>query len=276
MSEVSISAQNIHYEYETGSKVLQGIDLEVYQGDFLALVGQNGAGKTTLVKLFNGLLSLQNGGLWLFGAPINEYRINEIARRVGYCYQNPDHQIFSQTVREELRFGLRNLGAENEDVEKRAWEVASTLNLANDIDEYPFALGRGDRQKLALGSILVINPSVLIIDEPTTGLDHRSSVAVMGLIEELNQQGTTIVVITHDMDLVARYARRTVVMSEGRVVTDGPTERVLSQTKDLELAYLRAPQSTRITMNLPEIFPTPAHTVADAQLLLKFVQDSKE
>jgi energy-coupling factor transport system ATP-binding protein len=250
MAEPVISVKDLWFRYDTQDWILRGIDLDIHPADFLAIIGQNGAGKTTLVKHFNGILAPEKGTVRISGRNAREYSMEEMAMQVGYCYQNPDHQIFNLTVRKELEFGLRNLHIPEEEITRRIAQVLETVELKGLEEEYPFALGRGQRQKLAVGSILAMNPPVMIIDEPTTGMDWRGGEAMMSLIRDLHRSGRTVIMITHDMRIVSAFATRVVVMVAGQILADGPPREIFVQTDILEQAFLEAPQINRIAAAL--------------------------
>jgi energy-coupling factor transport system ATP-binding protein len=248
-----INVKDLWFRYDDLQDwVLRGVDLQIRPGEFLAIVGQNGAGKTTLVKHLNGILTPDKGKVLVAGRDSHEIPLEEMATQVGYCYQNPDHQIFNLTVRKELEFGLRNLGVPDDEIERRIQIVLKTVELEGYEEEYPFALSRGQRQKLAVGTILAMNPPVMIIDEPTTGMDWRGGVQMMNLIKELHEVGHTIVMITHDMRIVTSYASRVVVMAQGQVLAEGTPREVFVQTNVLREAFLEAPQICRIAQALAE------------------------
>ena len=240
------------------SNALESVDLTIARGEFLAFVGQNGAGKTTLAKLFNGLLTPTAGDVIVEGRSTRKMGIDFLSKIVGYCYQNPDHQIFSNTVREEVAFGLKHHGVSAASADERVTEALRLVGLEHQADRYPFLLGRGERQKLAVASILALGPPVLVIDEPTTGLDLGGTRSIMRLLRQLNESGRTVIIITHDMNVVAEYAPRTVVISNGRVIRDGATREVLTNEAALREAFLRPPQITRVALRLHERCGFPA------------------
>lgn len=260
-----LQVHDLWYAYRSDEWILKSINLSVVPGEFVALIGQNGAGKTTLVKHFNGILKPMRGRVLVNQRDTREMPFEDLARQVGYCFQNPDHQIFNLTVREELAFGPHHLGVAPDEIEARVRQVMETVGLTGLQDEYPFALSRGQRQKLAVGAILTMPPPVMIIDEPTTGMDWQGGVAMMELIKALHAQGTTILMITHDMRIVGSYAHRVVVMAEGQILDDGPVREVFTHADVLERSFLQPPQITRIAQGLaPYGMPAGILTVSEA------------
>lgn len=264
-SSPMIEVRDLCYRYPDQDWVLRDVNLSIYPGEFVAIIGQNGAGKTTLVKHFNGILKPIQGQVLVNGRDTRDIPFSEIAYLVGYCYQNPDHQIFKLTVREEVEFGPLNLGVPEQETKQRAQQVLDTVGLTGLEEEYPFALSRGQRQKLAVASILATNPPVMIIDEPTTGMDWRDGTAMMDLIKELHDTGRTIVMITHDMRIVTSYASRVIVMRQGQIVADGTPREIFVQTELLNDAFIQAPQITRIAQELSKYgLPPDILTVEEA------------
>lgn len=237
--------------------ILRDLDLEINRGDFVAIIGQNGAGKTTLVKHFNGLNKAIKGVVKVNQRDVNDIPFKEIAEQIGYVYQNPDHQIFNLTVDEEISFGLKQMGLPEEEIKERVKQVREIVGLRDLEDEYPFALGRGQRQKLAVASILAMDPPILIIDEPTTGLDWRGGLAMMNLIKDLHDRGHTIIMITHDMRIVSMFSERVVIMAQGKVLFDGETRDAFVQYDTLKEAFLQPPQINRISKGLSDALDFP-------------------
>jgi energy-coupling factor transport system ATP-binding protein len=240
--------EGLHYTYPIyGLEALRGIDLSIYEGEFVALLGQNGSGKTTLAKQFNGLLKPTSGQVWVQGKPTKEYTQREMAQRVGYVFQNPDHQIFARTVKEEVGFGLKVLGEHPKAIEKRVAEVLEIVGLEGYETKVPFTLTKGERQRVAVASVLAAQPQIIILDEPTTGLDIHHQKAIMEVLKQLNQKGHTIIIITHSMWVATEYARRTIVMKEGRILSDGPTRLVFADEEGLSRASIQAPSLVKLS-----------------------------
>jgi energy-coupling factor transport system ATP-binding protein len=240
-----IRTDKLWHVYEEGQvQALRGVDISIRAGEFIGVIGQNGSGKTTLVKHFNGLLRPTFGDVWVMGDNTKDKTIAQLSTQVGYVFQNPDFQLCSQTVKGELEFGPKNLKLRKEEIERRRDEVAGIFGFEDRLSEKPFSLSKGERQKLAVASILAMRPEVLIVDEPTTGQDYKTGREMMDFYRRLNQGGKTVVIITHDMNLAAEYCNRIIVLRKGRVLTDGPVRKVYSQTELLARSYLRPPQIT--------------------------------
>jgi energy-coupling factor transport system ATP-binding protein len=243
MSEIVIRTENLSYRYPTRQEfAVNNVNLEITRGEFLAIIGQNGSGKTTLVKHFNGLLKPTEGRLLVEDQDTKDMVTSDLARFVGYVFQNPDHQIFAEKVRDEIAFGPKNLGMDEAKIAEVSQAVLEEVGLTGKEDVMPFQLSRGERQRLAVASILAMEPSILIVDEPTTGQDWQESIALMELIKQLNDKGHTCIVITHSMNLVSHYARRVVVMYQGEVLLDGPTEDVFSDRENMARAKIKPPE----------------------------------
>lgn len=249
-----IAIEAISFRYPGAAHALRNVSLEIAEGEFIALVGQNGSGKTTLAKHFNGLLRPEAGRVLLRGEDIAARETADLASTIGYCYQNPDHQIFAATVFEEIEFGPRNLGVSEAEVVRRTRRLLDLVKLRGEAERYPFSLGRGQRQKLAVASVLAMEPSIVVVDEPTTGLDWQGGEAMMKVMAELHRDGRTVVIITHDMNIVAEYAQRVVVMANGVIVADGAPAGVFVQESALRDAFLRPPQAFRIARKRPDLF----------------------
>ena len=261
-----LQADGLGYIYPRHqSEALRRIDLGIREGEFLALLGQNGSGKTTLAKHFNGLLKPTYGQMLLRGRPTTDYRHYELARLVGYVFQNPDHQIFSKTVYEEVAFGLKMLGEDSKKIEKRVSESLEVVGLEGYEQKVPFALTKGERQRVAVASVLAIQPQVLVLDEPTTGLDVRHQRAMMEMLKHLHERGHTIIIVTHSMEVAEQYAARTVVMKDGSILLDGPTRAVFAEEKRLAAASLRPSSLLRLSNWLGTKAITVAQMVQELQ-----------
>ena len=248
-----IELRDVHASYDGSAPILKGVSFTIRDGEFVAFVGTNGAGKSTTMRLMNGLLKPDAGQVLIDGVPTSDLRTSELARRVGFLFQNPDSQICCNTVREELLFGFKALGLDGPDADSRVDAIVE--EFAFDPDDDPFLLNRGARQLLALASIVVLAPPVVVLDEPTTGLDYRECVKVMDIIRRIHERGTTVVMVCHDMEVVADYAARCIVMSGGEVVDDAPTFDVLRNRETLERASLVPPQIVELSLELGREMP---------------------
>jgi energy-coupling factor transport system ATP-binding protein len=242
-----IGIENVSFSYAGGPLVLDSIDLKVEAGEFLAIVGQNGSGKTTLAKQIVGLLHPAKGRVTIDGKDRSQMRPAETAREVAYVFQNPDNQIFSATVEDEVAFGPRNFGLADDEIRHRCDEALEAVGLQNERQSDPFLLSKGERQRLAVASVLVLRPRMLILDEPTTGLDHREQLRMMALVRDLNRAGIAIVIITHTPWLVAEYARRVVLMRKGAKIFDGGVREFFMQDELLRSSSFRAPEITELS-----------------------------
>lgn len=263
-----IEFQNVHASYDIELPILKGVSFVINDGDFVVFVGTNGAGKSTTMRLVNGLLKPTSGQVLIDGVPTTELKTSELAQRVGFLFQNPDRQICKNTVREELLFGFEAQGRLDQEAEARVDAMIKRFNF--DPDAEPFLLNRGTRQLLALASIIVLEPPVVVLDEPTTGLDYRECLKVMDIIRELNDNGTTVIMVCHDMEIVSDYAERVIAMTAGQVVADGPTFEVLQDPETIQKAHLLLPQILDISAQLqcrnPQLTQTPireAHNVSE-------------
>lgn len=250
------SLEGVSFTYPRSDAGISDIDLSVRRGEFIALVGANGSGKTTLVKQLNRLLTPQQGNVYVGGRPISEYDDAELASMVGYLFQDPDHQIFHEQVKEEVGFGLRNLKLSEEETSSRTREVLELMELAELGEEDPYSLNKGQRQRLALASVLAMHPQLLILDEPTTGLDYLEVRRLMSAVEEMNRRGITVIAITHAMWLVARYTHRVAVMSGGKKVFDGTPEELFADEELLSSQMLSRPQIVELSLRLGRYCPT--------------------
>lgn len=229
-----IEVRGASYEYQPGLPVLSDLSVTIREGEFIAVIGQNGSGKSTLATLFNGLLYPTRGCILVDGQDSRKLGAGRLAETVGFVFQNPDHQIFAETIEAEVAFGVRNLGFSSGDCAARVATSLDAVGLgAPEIRSLdPFSLTKGVRQRIAVASVLATRPRVLIFDEPTTGLDAEETDRMMGMLRRLNRDGHTIIMITHNLGLVAAHAHRCLVMHDGRLAADGPTRQVFARLAD--------------------------------------------
>lgn len=264
-----IEFKNVSAAYDTEVPVLNDVSFTINDGDFVAFVGTNGAGKSTTMRLCNGLLKPTAGEILVDGVPTTELKTSQIARKIGFLFQNPDRQICCKTVREELLFGFQALGESGPVAEKKVDRIIDLFGF--DPNAEPYLLNRGTRQLLALASIVVLETPVIILDEPTTGLDYRECVQVMEVVRELHERGATVIMVCHDMEVVADFAERVIVMTRGRMVAQGATFDVLRDPRILEEADLIAPQIVDISMRLCDDSAIATSDIAQANTVEEMV-----
>ncbi|MDO4499097.1 MAG: ABC transporter ATP-binding protein [Coriobacteriaceae bacterium] len=265
-----IQFKNVVSSYDGVTPILKDVSFTIDDGDFVAFVGTNGAGKSTTMRLCNGLLKPDSGEVLIDGMPTTRLRTSELARRVGFLFQNPDRQICCGTVREELLFGFTAQGGITPEAEERVDAIVREFGF--DPEAEPYLLNRGTRQLLALASIIVMETPVIILDEPTTGLDYRECMKVMEVIERLHKQGTTVIMVCHDMEIVADFAERVIVMTGGKVIDQGPTFQIMRNSETMRAADLIPAQITDISMRLAEQLPSLASDAfADANTVDEMV-----
>jgi energy-coupling factor transporter ATP-binding protein EcfA2 len=246
-----IEVEKLQYRYEDGTVALVEADLVLRRGETMGLLGNNGSGKTTLAKILTGLYAPWKGKCTVLGEDVFQRGVRrELPMRVGYVFQNPDHQIFTRRVFDEVAYGLRCVAVAEEEIEPRVREALERVELAVLADEDPLFLGKGQKQRLAVAAVLAMRPEVIIVDEPTTGQDYRMVSSIMALLEELHDAGGTVLIITHDMTLVANYCQTVTVLRDGRTVFDGTSRKLFSSPELLETAQLRAPQAITLSCEL--------------------------
>lgn len=250
-SDVVLEFSNVGFSYNETANV-HDLNVKVHKGDFISIIGSNGAGKSTFSKLTNGLLKPSVGDVLVLGENTKKQKVSALAKHIGFLFQNPDRQICCSTVREEIAFSLRNNGIAEDEIRTR---VEKTLNeFGFDGDTEPFNMSRGQRQRLCLACLIALNPEILILDEPTTGLDYRECMEVMNRIRELNENGTTVIMVCHDMEVVLDFAKTIIVMNRGEILGQGETRAVLSNKVLLSKARLLPPQISQVAMLLGDTF----------------------
>lgn len=240
-----IEFDNVSFGYGKETTI-DGVSFSIGKGELVALIGENGAGKTTLAKLCNGLLKPDKGDVTICGLNTKSARTSRIARSVGFLFQNPDRQICQNTIRAEILFGLEFTEEDKETRERRCDAVLAEFGF--DGSRNPFSMSRGERQRIALASLLACEPEVLILDEPTTGLDWRECMQIMELVRRRNEAGATVLMVCHDMEVVQDFARRILVLTEGGVIGDGPVETIMTDALLLERASVTSAQIPALAM----------------------------
>jgi len=264
-----IEVKDVHFTYPNGVEALTGVSITIQNGDFVAIMGQNGAGKTTLVKHFNGLLKPTKGEVLVDGVSTKDVSVANLARKVGFVFQNPDHQLFCETVEDEVAFALKNFGYEKNIINRRVSWGLNLLGLTQYRETSPFMLSGGERKRVALASVLAWNPKIVILDEPTIGQDHQQKEKLRQFITQLVAQKKTVVIVTHDVEFVAECNPRVVLMTEGKIVADGRADKILTNYDLVTKASLVPPQVTQIFMKLSDLgLPSNVIDIHEARKIL--------
>jgi energy-coupling factor transport system ATP-binding protein len=249
--DMAVEVKNLTYAYPgTTAPAISNMNFSIPNGQFVGIIGQNGGGKTTIMKCLVGLVKPSQGEIYLDNKPLAGQKVGEIATQIGLILQNPDTQLFCMSVEEEIRFGLENLKLEPEEIEKRTEEALKITGLGNYRHLYPFKLSLGDRRKVAVASIVAMRPHVLIFDEPLTGQDYKGRYELVNLAAELHHAGHTVIMISHDMELVARYTERTLVVGKGQLLLDSPTRDVFDHISLLRETFIEPPEIIRLAQEL--------------------------
>jgi len=269
-----IEVKDVYFTYPNGIEALKGISLTIKNGEFVAIMGQNGAGKTTLVKHFNGLLKPTKGKVLVDGVETTKVSVATLARKVGFVFQNPDHQLFSETVEDEIAFALKNFGFKETVIKKRVSWALNLLGLTQYRKTSPFMLSGGERKRVALASVLAWDPKILILDEPTIGQDYQQKEKLRQFILQLKAQRKTIIIVTHDVEFVAECNPRVILMREGKIVADGEASKILTTPEVLNQAFIVPPQIAQIFFQLSDLgFPRDVIDIYEArEILLKAIR----
>ncbi len=253
---------NVSFFYNPDQKILENINLQISSDECVCIIGRNGVGKTTLIKLINGLLKPKSGNVYVEGKNTKNEKISTLSKLVGIISQNPDHMIFSETVLDEIKFGLINIGCNKDDLEQTALEISKKFNLIDYISKSPLKLSGGQKKMLSIASIYALNSRYLVLDEPTIGQDAKQKRIISDLIQEFKKDNKGIIVITHDLDWIAEIATRIIVLSGNGILLDGSPENILSNKKLLEKADLYMPEIPTLAYELSLIFESfPKNTV---------------
>ena len=223
-----IMVHNVDYAYSNGTIALKQVSLNIKKGEFIAIMGQNGAGKTTLIRTFNGLIRPTKGSIFLEGENIDSKSIATISKKVGVIFQNPMHQLFSNTLEDEIKFSLKNLNLDKEEIQIKVDQVLEEFDLEKYRKRSPLNLSGGESKKLAIASILCRDPDILVFDEPTLGQDAKEINFLLGLIKNELERGKTIIMVTHNIEFTVEHVPRTILMSGGQIIADGPTESIFN------------------------------------------------
>ena len=250
MVEAIVSVRGINFSYPAGVNALTGVSFEIRQGERVAVLGPNGSGKSTLILLIAGLLSPKKGEIIVFSEKTTSKDFQKLRSRIGIVFQDPDDQLFTQSVIEDIEYGPKNLKLPEEDVKQRSKNVLEKMGIQHLKDRPPHRLSFGEKKKVSLATALVLKPELLILDEPTANLDLVSRRALLETLNELNRAGTTIIISTHDVEALPELADRIIVISHGAKLGEGATSEVLQDLKLLGTAGLELPAIAKLFSEL--------------------------
>ncbi len=284
---MSIKLVNVNYIYSPNTayekKALTNVSLEIEDGQFIGLIGHTGSGKSTLIQHLNGLMKATSGHIYYNGEDINQpkYNMKELRSKVGLVFQYPEHQLFETKIIDDVKFGPKNLGLPEEEIQRRAEEALLQVGIPAELWEAsPFELSGGQKRRVAIAGVLAMHPEVLILDEPTAGLDPKGRDEILGEIAKLHKErGITVVLVSHSMEDVAEYVDRIIVMNHSKVFADGTPKEVFAQYKELEGIGLAAPQVTYVMNELKDkgiLVDVTATTVEEAKAsILSWAKENK-
>jgi energy-coupling factor transporter ATPase len=242
-----LKVEGLRYRYPDGTNALNGVNIDVAKGEFLAILGANGSGKTTLLKHLNGLLKPTVGSIMLDGKKLSEFKPNEVFRKVGMVFQDPNDQLLAPSVEEDVAFGPLNLNLKYDEIMSRVMNALELVEMEKCAKKTIYSLSYGQRKRICIAGILAMEPEVLVLDEPTSGLDPDGVKSVMKLLKDLNERrGITTIIATNSVDLVPVYMTRVVIMDKGKIVKEGTPEEVFTDTKMLEDVKLELPQIAQL------------------------------
>ncbi len=262
-----ITVDHLSYVYQPREVLaVDDVNFDIKEGEFVAIIGQNGSGKTTILKNLLGLLHPTSGKVTVAGLDTSQAAVSDLARHVGFVLQNPDQQLFAETIEQEIAFGPQNLGVDEAEVKRRVDEAIEMVGLECDKMEFPPALPKGDRAKVVIASALALNPEIMVLDEPTTGQDYKGCHQILQIARKLHQENRTVVFVTHHMALVAEYAQRVIIMCDGKILLDSKTEDIFGQPDVIRKAHIIPPQITELSQQLPENLGLPRTPLTVQQL----------
>lgn len=244
---------NVDYTYPNSTVALKKINLNIYKRELVGIMGKNGAGKTTLIRTFNGLIQPTHGDVYINGENIKTKNVGVLSKKVGIIFQNPQHQVFSNTVEEEIKYSLSSLNLIKNEIQTKTDEILKKFNLEKYKERSPLNLSGGETKKLAMASIICRDPDILVFDEPTLGQDAKEIGFFMDLLKNEKELGKTIVVVTHNIEFAIEYIPRTILMADGNIIADGPTNKIITNDFLNKQAALILPQVTQLNNELNKI-----------------------
>lgn len=254
MTNIQLSTENLSFTYPDGTRALKNINIEIEKGEKVAIIGPNGAGKSTLFSHFNGLTEPTSGCVKIEGKPISfeKDELLKVRQKVGIVFQDPNDQLFAPTVKEDIAFGPMNLGLSYDEVEKRVEDALKMVGMENYEDKTPHHLSGGQQKRIAIAGIIAMKPELMILDEPTAGLDPDGVEKVLNIMNQLNEEGMTLIISSHDIDMISKYADKIFVLYNGEIIESGNKNKIFSDMELLKKAHLRTPITTEILHNLKE------------------------
>ena len=254
MTNIQLSTENLSFTYPDGTQALKNINIEIEKGEKVAIIGPNGAGKSTLFSHFNGLTEPTSGCVKIECKPISfeKDELLKVRQKVGIVFQDPNDQLFAPTVKEDIAFGPMNLGLSYDEVEKRVEDALKMVGMENYEDKTPHHLSGGQQKRIAIAGIIAMKPELMILDEPTAGLDPDGVEKVLNIMNQLNEEGMTLIISSHDIDMISKYADKIFVLYNGEIIESGNKNKIFSDMELLKKAHLRTPITTEILYNLKE------------------------
>lgn len=254
MTNIQLSTENLSFTYPDGTQALKNINIEIEKGEKVAIIGPNGAGKSTLFSHFNGLTEPTSGCVKIEDKPISfeKDELLKVRQKVGIVFQDPNDQLFAPTVKEDIAFGPMNLGLSYGEVEKRVEDALKMVGMENYEDKTPHHLSGGQQKRIAIAGIIAMKPEIMILDEPTAGLDPDGVEKVLNIMNQLNEEGMTLIISSHDIDMISKYADKIFILYNGEIIESGNKNKIFSDMELLKKAHLRTPITTEILYNLKE------------------------
>lgn len=254
MEHIHLETKNLSFTYPDGTQALKNVNLQIKKGEKIAIMGANGAGKSTLFSHFNGLTEPTSGYIEIDGKRIVYERdeLLKVRQKVGIVFQDPNDQLFAPTVKEDVAFGPMNLGLEYDEVKKRIEESLEMVGMSGFEEKTPHHLSGGQQKRVAIAGIIAMRPEIMILDEPTAGLDPEGVDKVLNILNNLNDEGMSIVISSHDIEMVNEFADKIFVLHHGEIIAQGDKHQIFSDKELLKRAHLKAPVSTEILYKLKE------------------------
>ena len=268
-----IGMHDVTYTYENGVNAVKGVNLNIYDGEIVGIMGMNGAGKTTLFRMLNGLIRPSNGTIIFECETIAEKTIAQLSQSIGIIFQNPEHQLFANTIEEEIEFSLKSLKLNSEEIRHRVDAVLSEFKLGRYRKRSPLNLSGGETKKLAVASIICRDPRVIVFDEPTLGQDARELELFTNLLYKEKRGGKTIIIVTHNVEYALEHIPRTILMSNGEIIADGPTDALLKNESLIKKASLTLPQVRRFSLELERVGINPPKNLTSRAEMVEFLID---